>query len=82
MGLANNQVTLNTVETNIAAGLADAETAVSAQLAILKTGSTMSVADMIQLQFVMSAYTITASTFSAIMKEISDTLKSVVQKMS
>jgi hypothetical protein len=82
MALINQQVTLNTVETNIVDGLATAEANVSSQLAVLKTGSSMSVADMIQLQFVMSAYTITASAFSSIMKEISDTLKSVVQKIS
>lgn len=74
---------LNLAEINnlIATKMQTSEDEVRNMLSSLGDGSTASVTDLVGLQFNMSVYTITAQTVGAIMKESSDTMKSIVQKI-
>jgi hypothetical protein len=62
--------------------MTDAEINLRSTLDGVQDGASISVPDMINLQFKMSQYTLTASIFSSLMKELTDTMKSVVQKIS
>ena len=48
----------------------------------LGTGGDMTQAELLKLQFNIARYTITASTYSALMKEISDSLKQTASKFN
>jgi hypothetical protein len=74
--------TLDDVATRAAEGLKQGDADIQTALAEIGSGSSISIQDMVKLQYTMSRYTITASTFSSILKEFSDTMKSVVQKIS
>ncbi|MDB5798396.1 MAG: hypothetical protein JWP36_2298 [Paucimonas sp.] len=74
-------MTLGEIYEKTKLGMSSVEADLSVTLAALPSGSAMSVTDMIQLQYKMSIFTITAQTMSAIMKDLSDTMKSIVQKI-
>jgi hypothetical protein len=76
------RLSLGEVFNKVSTGMDSVETALSSMLASLPGGSQMSVTDMINLQYQMSVFTITAQTMSAVMKDLSDTMKSIVQKIS
>ena len=61
-------------------GITDAETIIRTGLTAAQQGTSIGIGDLFQLQYTMSAYTISANTFSSVLKEFSDTMKSVVQK--
>ena len=61
--------------------VATAEQQLQRMLTHLGDESPISVADMVALQRQMADYTIAGQTLSAIMKDMSDTFKSVVQKI-
>ncbi|MDB5839535.1 MAG: Type secretion needle MxiH, YscF, SsaG, EprI, PscF, EscF [Herminiimonas sp.] len=77
-----NGMTLDELNVSVESGMTEAEVDLRATIDGVKTGTSISVPDMINLQFKMSQYTITASIFSSLMKELTDTMKSVVQKIS
>jgi hypothetical protein len=74
--------TLDDVASKAATGLKQGDLDINTALDQIGNGSSISIQDMVKLQYTMSRYTITASTFSSILKEFSDTMKSVVQKIS
>ena len=76
-----SNLTLQTIDDGIVTDMVQPEQDLENTLNGLGNGSTMSVTDMMNLQFQMSKYSITGSAASAVMKEISDTLKGIVQKV-
>lgn len=73
-------VNLSTVATIAKDGIVEAEKTLTAALSSVKQGTSVGIGDLFELQYKMSAYTISANTFSSVLKEFSDTMKSVVQK--
>jgi hypothetical protein len=73
-------VNLGTVATIAKEGIVDAEKVLTLALSGIRQGTTVGIGDLFELQYKMSAYTISANTFSSVLKEFSDTMKSVVQK--
>jgi len=71
---------LSTVAAAAKEGILGAEVFLSTALSNVKQGTTAGIGDLFDLQYKMSAYTISANTFSSVLKEFSDTMKSVVQK--
>jgi hypothetical protein len=61
-------------------GITGAEDILRAQITKAQQGTSSGIGDLIDLQYNMSAYTISANTFSSVLKEFSDTMKSVLQK--
>lgn len=61
-------------------GINKAETILRSQISAAQQGTSSGIGDLIDLQYNMSAYTISANTFSSVLKEFSDTMKSVLQK--
>jgi hypothetical protein len=61
-------------------GITSAEGVLRTALNSIKQGTSVGIGDLFDLQYQMSAYTISANTFSSVLKEFSDTMKSVVQK--
>jgi hypothetical protein len=61
-------------------GITGAEGVLRSALTSIKQGTSVGIGDLFDLQYQMSAYTISANTFSSVLKEFSDTMKSVVQK--
>ena len=61
-------------------GISKAETILRSQITAAQQGTSSGIGDLIDLQYSMSAYTISANTFSSVLKEFSDTMKSVLQK--
>lgn len=61
-------------------GVSTAETTLRLAMSSIKQGTSIGIGDLFDLQYQMSAYTISANTFSSVLKEFSDTMKSVVQK--
>lgn len=80
--MATTRLTLAEIQSKVSSGMDAVESDLSAMLASLPSGSQMSVTDMINLQYKMSVFTITAQTMSAVMKDLSDTMKSIVSKIS
>ena len=77
-----SDVNLSYIGETAKAGIADAEVTLKSAITSIKSGTSMGIADMVDLQYKMSAYTVSANTFSALIKEVSDTMKTVVQKTS
>ena len=75
------KVNLNNIDTIASSNINSMETDVKSQLENLKSGGEVSQADLLKLQFNIAKYTITASTFSALVKEISDSLKQTANKI-
>ena len=73
-------VTLGEIAGLAKTGINNAETVLRAGITKAQQGTSSGIGDLIDLQFTMSAYTISANTFSSVMKEFSDTMKSVLQK--
>jgi hypothetical protein len=73
-------VTLRDIADLAKSGITSAEITLRAGLDKAKQGTTSGIGDLIDLQYQMSSYTISANTFSSVMKEFSDTMKSVLQK--
>ena len=61
-------------------GITQAEVVLRSALSSVQQGTSVGIGDLFELQYKMSAYTISANTFSSVLKEFSDTMKSVVQK--
>jgi hypothetical protein len=75
-------INLGTVADIAKTGITDAEKVLTTALQSIKQGTSVGIGDLFDLQYKMSAYTISANTFSAVLKEFSDTMKSVVQRQT
>ena len=78
--MADGYLSLGFVAGTAKKGINDAETILRAQITSAQAGTSSGIGDLIDLQYSMSAYTISANTFSSVIKEFSDTMKSVLQK--
>ncbi|HSY28032.1 MAG TPA: EscF/YscF/HrpA family type III secretion system needle major subunit [Burkholderiaceae bacterium] len=74
-------VSLQSVDTFVSTAMSNSESQLNLELQAVATMTSMGIADMIQIQYYMANYTIAGQTLSAIMKDMSDTFKSVVQKI-
>ncbi len=73
---------LNTYITDADGALTKGETDVMTQINNLKSGGEITQKDLVQLQWSISRYTITASVFGNIMKEFADSLKQGANRIS
>lgn len=78
--MADPYVTLGEISSLAKTGIENAETILRKGITKAQQGTSSGIGDLIDLQYTMSAYTISANTFSTVMKEFSDTMKSVLQK--
>lgn len=76
----SNYVSLGEVAGLAKGGITKAETVLRSAITAAQAGTSSGIGDLIELQYNMSAYTISANTFSSVLKEFSDTMKSVLQK--
>ena len=76
-----DKVNLKNIDSLAYSNITTTESEVKTQLESLKSGGEVSQADLLKLQFNIAKYTITASTFSALVKEISDSLKQTANKI-
>lgn len=74
--------TLEFLSTEMQKGLSTTDAALTTAISGVGNGDTISIPQMVDLQTKMSRYTVTASLCSACVKEMSDTMKGVVQKIS
>lgn len=80
MIMAEGNVTLGEVAGIAKKGIDSAEIILRSAITKAQGGTSSGVADLIELQYNMSAYTVSANTFSTVLKEFSETMKSVLQK--
>ncbi len=80
MGDPLGYVSLGEIASLAKSGITSAEITLRSGIAKAQQGTTSGIGDLIDLQYTMSAYTISANTFSSVLKEFSDTMKSVLQK--
>lgn len=78
--MPDTYVTLGDIASLAKTGITKAEVDLRAGLEKAQQGTSSGIGDLIELQYTMSAYTISANTYSTVLKEFSDTMKSVVQR--
>ena len=81
MAVEINKLNLKDINTFAADRLGTMETDVKTQLNELSGGGELTQADLLKLQFNIAKYTISASTLSAITKEVADSLKQTANKI-
>lgn len=81
MAVEINKLNLKDINTFAADRLGNMETDVKTQLNELSGGGELTQADLLKLQFNIAKYTISASTLSAITKEVADSLKQTANKI-
>jgi hypothetical protein len=80
MADSNAYISLGEVANLAKTGITNAEVILRSGILKAQQGTSSGIGDLIDLQYTMSAYTISANTFSSVLKEFSDTMKSVLQK--
>jgi len=80
--MAITKPTINEISASIEPQMTAAETALTEQLNAIPSGDEVTTTQLLRLQTAIAKYTITASVFSAIIKELSDSLKSIANKIS
>jgi hypothetical protein len=80
--MAVEKINLDNVYSVVDPKMTSMEADVVKALGSLGTGGDMTQAELLKLQFNIARYTITASTYSALMKEISDSLKQTASKFN
>lgn len=81
MGTPLPRASINAVADKITTPMGNAETALNALLGGITTGGDVTTAQLLQIQSAMAKYTLTGSIFSAITKELSDSLKQTASKI-
>ena len=79
MGIA--KASINEVATKINPQMTSAETDLKNLLNTVNNGGDVTTAQLLQIQAAMAKYTLTSSIFSAIIKELSDSLKQTAAKI-
>ena len=74
--------TLNYLQTQVGSKVDTASTNLDTEFSKVDSAGSMSAKDMLSLQSEMSKYTLMVSIGSAMTKEIIDTMKSIVQKIT
>ena len=80
--MAITKPTIHEISASIEPQMTAAETALTEQLNAIPSGGEVTTTQLLRLQTAIAKYTITASVFSAIIKELSDSLKSIANKSS
>lgn len=74
-------ITLNSLNQTLSTTIVAPENNLTTRLANLGSGAQLGVTDMVSLQKDMADYTMIGNLMSAVMKDIVDTLKGVVQRV-
>lgn len=72
---------IKTVYEGISGKITTMESDISTLFSNLKDGSELTQADLLKFQYNIARYTVTASTYSSLMKEFSDSLKQTANKI-
>ncbi len=72
---------LNAIYENIQTPMETADTSLRQALGAIPEGGEVTTAQLLKLQYQIARYTVTASVFSAIIKEVSDSLKGTANKI-
>ncbi len=72
---------LNAIYENIQTPMETADTSLRQALGAIPEGGEVTTAQLLKLQYQIARYTVTASVFSAIIKEVSDSLKGTASKI-
>ncbi len=80
--MAITSPSLNQIFGNIEPQMTAAEASVTEQLNAIPSGGDVTTTQLLRLQTAIAKYTVTASVFGAIIKEMSDSLKSIASKIS
>jgi hypothetical protein len=80
MSLANTG--LKNIYDKLEPKMASNETLLRSELDNIQDGGDVTTAQLLKLQYLISRYTVTATVFAAIIKELGDSLKGVAAKIS
>ncbi|MBM3930884.1 MAG: hypothetical protein FJ336_06365 [Sphingomonadales bacterium] len=80
MSLANTG--LKNIYDKLAPKMTDNESLLRGELDNIQDGGDVTTAQLLKLQYLISRYTVTATVFAAIIKELGDSLKDVAAKIS
>jgi hypothetical protein len=75
------RATIDAVANRVTTPMGNAETALNTLLGAITNGGDVTTAQLLQIQSAMAKYTLTGSIFSAITKELSDSLKQTASKI-
>jgi hypothetical protein len=76
-----SKASINAVADKITSPMRDAEGVLNNLLGAITNGGDVTTAQLLQIQSAMAKYTLTGSIFSAITKELSDSLKQTASKI-
>jgi hypothetical protein len=79
--MALPKASINAVADKITTPMKDAEDALKLLMKDINSGGDVTTAQLLQIQSAMAKYTLTGSIFSAITKELSDSLKQTASKI-
>jgi len=79
--MALEKASINEIYNNIKNPMDTAENDMKTLLSGVSTGGDVTTAQLLQIQTAISKYTLTSSIFSAIIKELSDSLKQTASKI-
>jgi dGTP triphosphohydrolase len=79
--MAIAKASINAVADKITTPMKDAEDALKLLMKDINSGGDVTTAQLLQIQSAMAKYTLTGSIFSAITKELSDSLKQTASKI-
>lgn len=80
--MALEKASINEVAKKVEAPMKTAEDAIKTMLDKISDGGDVTTAQLLQIQAAMAKYTLTSSIFSAIIKELSDSLKQTASKIN
>ncbi len=72
---------LNAIYENVEAPMATAEQALRQSLGAIPEGGEVTSAQLLKLQYQLARYTVTSTVFSALIKEMSDSMKGAANKI-
>lgn len=75
------KTSINEIYTHVSTPMITAENDLKTLLSSINTGGDVTTAQLLQIQTAISKYTLTSSIFSAIIKELSDSLKQTAAKI-
>ncbi len=75
------RATIDAVANRVTTPMTNAESALNTLLGAITNGGDVTTAQLLQIQSAMAKYTLTGSIFSAITKELSDSLKQTASKI-
>ncbi|MCE2859933.1 MAG: EscF/YscF/HrpA family type III secretion system needle major subunit [Oxalobacteraceae bacterium] len=80
--MALTKASINQIGVQIETPMKDAESDLKKLLDNVNNGGDVTTVELLRIQMAMSRYTLTGSIFSAIIKELSDSLKGITSKIS